>query len=150
MSIKSSTHKGVGFNELRFEDQAGQEELFLHAQKDMNTVVLNNRSTSVNVDHSENVGRDQTQVVQRNQTVSVQGDQVTEIQGQQTITVTKNRSTVVNEAETLNVKGNITLQSLEGSIQIGTRSGYILITQDGDINIVGKNIVLNGTRIDLN
>ncbi|RAT16528.1 type VI secretion protein VgrG [Lonsdalea populi] len=150
MSIKSATHKGVGFNELRFEDQAGQEELFLHAQKDMNTVVLNNRSTSVNVDHSENVGRDQTQVVQRNQTVSVQGDQVTEIQGQQTIAVTKNRSTVVNEAETLNVKNNITIQSLEGSIQIGTRSGYILITQDGNINIVGKNIVLNGTRIDLN
>ncbi|MFP1920016.1 type VI secretion system tip protein TssI/VgrG [Lonsdalea quercina] len=150
MSIKSATHKGVGFNELRFEDQAGQEELFLHAQKDMNTVVLNNRSTSVNVDHSENVGRDQTQVVQRNQTVSVQGDQVTEIQGQQTIAVTKNRSTVVNEAETLNVKNNITIQSLEGSIQIGTGSGYILITQDGNINIVGKNIVLNGTRIDLN
>ncbi|OSM96558.1 type VI secretion system Vgr family protein [Lonsdalea populi] len=150
MSIKSSTHKGVGFNELRFEDQAGQEELFLHAQKDMNTVVLNNRSTSVNVDHSENVGRDQTQVVQRNQTVSVQGDQVTEIQGQQTIAVTKNRSTVVNEAEALNVKGNITIQSLEGNIQIGTSSGYILITQSGDINIVGKNIVLNGTRIDLN
>ncbi|MFP1946581.1 type VI secretion system tip protein TssI/VgrG [Lonsdalea quercina] len=150
MSIKSATHKGVGFNELRFEDQAGQEELFLHAQKDMNTVVLNNRSTSVNVDHSENIGRDQTQVVQRNQTVSVQGDQVTEIQGQQTIAVTKNRSTVVNEAETLNVKNNITIQSLEGSIQIGTGSGYILITQDGNINIVGKNIVLNGTRIDLN
>ncbi|MGK4330124.1 type VI secretion system tip protein VgrG [Lonsdalea quercina] len=150
MSIKSATHKGVGFNELRFEDQAGQEELFLHAQKDMNTVVLNNRSTSVNVDHSENIGRDQTQVVQRNQTVSVQGDQVTEIQGQQTIAVTKNRSTVVNEAESLHVKNNITIQSLEGSIQIGTGSGYILITQDGNINIVGKNIVLNGTRIDLN
>ncbi|WP_305852627.1 type VI secretion system tip protein VgrG [Pectobacterium sp. PL64] len=56
-SLRTSTHKGEGFNELRFEDQAGQEEVFIHAQKDMNTVVLNNRSTSVNANHSENVGR---------------------------------------------------------------------------------------------
>ncbi|MCI4175353.1 type VI secretion system tip protein VgrG, partial [Dickeya dianthicola] len=68
-SLRTRTHKGAGFNELRFEDQAGQEEVFIHAQKDMNTVVLNNRSTAVNASHSENVGGDQTVVVQHNQTV---------------------------------------------------------------------------------
>ncbi len=88
-SLRTNTHKGAGFNELRFEDQAGQEEVFIHAQKDMNTVVLNNRSTSVNANHSENVGGDQTVVVQHNQTVSVKENQVTEIQGEQTVAVTK-------------------------------------------------------------
>ncbi|MCU1743164.1 type VI secretion system tip protein TssI/VgrG, partial [Pseudomonas sp. 20P_3.2_Bac5] len=31
MTLKSQTHKGDGFNELRFEDEAGQEEVFIHA-----------------------------------------------------------------------------------------------------------------------
>ncbi len=35
-TFKTCTHKGEGFNELRFEDQAGQEEVYIHAQRDMN------------------------------------------------------------------------------------------------------------------
>ncbi|MBN3343043.1 type VI secretion system tip protein VgrG, partial [Pectobacterium brasiliense] len=98
-SLRTSTHKGAGFNELRFEDQAGQEEVFIHAQKDMNTVVLNNRSTTVTADHTESVGG--------NQAVSVVKDQSTEIQGQQSIAVTKNRNTVVDDNDSLQVKNNI-------------------------------------------
>ncbi|NPE56023.1 type VI secretion system tip protein VgrG, partial [Dickeya dadantii] len=100
-SLRTSTHKGAGFNELRFEDQTGQEEVFIHAQKDMNTVVLNNRSTAVNASHTENVGGDQTVVVQHNQTVSVKENQVTEIQGEQTVAVTQNRHTTVDDNESL-------------------------------------------------
>ncbi|WKV51496.1 type VI secretion system Vgr family protein [Dickeya fangzhongdai] len=149
-SLRTSTHKGAGFNELRFEDQAGQEEVFIHAQKDMNTVVLNNRSTSVNASHSENVGGDQTVVVQHNQTVSVTENQVTEIQGEQTVAVTKNRHTTVNDNESLQVKNNIAIQSQSGDILIATAGGFIAIDSEGNISITGKGLVLNGTRIDLN
>ncbi|WES90297.1 type VI secretion system Vgr family protein [Dickeya fangzhongdai] len=149
-SLRTSTHKGAGFNELRFEDQAGQEEVFIHAQKDMNTVVLNNRSTSVNANHSENVGGDQTVVVQHNQTVSVKENQVTEIQGEQTVAVTQNRHTTVDDNESLQVKNNIAIQSQSGDILIATAGGYIAIDKDGNIAITGKGLVLNGTRIDLN
>ncbi|MCV9879827.1 type VI secretion system Vgr family protein [Brenneria izbisi] len=149
-TLRTTTHKGSGFNELRFEDQAGQEEVFIHAQKDMNTVVLNNRSTAVNVDHSENIGQDQTISVQRNQTVSVIQDQVTEIQGQQTIAVTGNRNTTVDDNNSLQVKNNIAIQSQAGEILIATAGGYISIDNAGNINITGNSIVMNGTRIDLN
>ncbi|UJR62365.1 type VI secretion system tip protein VgrG [Dickeya zeae] len=149
-SLRTSTHKGAGFNELRFEDQAGQEEVFIHAQKDMNTVVLNNRSTSVNASHTENVGGDQTVVVQHNQTVSVKENQVTEIQGEQTVAVTKNRHTTVDDNESLQVKNNIAIQSQSGDILIATAGGFIAIDKDGNISITGKGLVLNGTRIDLN
>ncbi|WP_350313054.1 type VI secretion system tip protein VgrG [Dickeya fangzhongdai] len=149
-SLRTSTHKGAGFNELRFEDQAGQEEVFIHAQKDMNTVVLNNRSTAVNASHTENVGGDQTVVVQHNQTVSVKENQVTEIQGEQTVAVTKNRNTTVNDNESLQVKNNIAIQSQSGDILIATAGGFIAIDKDGNISITGKGLVLNGTRIDLN
>ncbi|WP_265453396.1 type VI secretion system tip protein VgrG [Aeromonas salmonicida] len=150
MSLRSNTHKGKGFNELRFEDKAGQEEVFIHAQHDMNTVVLNNRSTSVNANHGEQVGGSQTVAVQGNQTVSVKLDQVTEVQGEQTIAVTKNRSTMVNDNESLQVKNNIAIQSQDGDILIATAGGYIAIDKDGNISITGKGLVLNGTRIDLN
>ncbi|UCZ75714.1 type VI secretion system tip protein VgrG [Dickeya zeae] len=149
-SLRTSTHKGAGFNELRFEDQAGQEEVFIHAQKDMNTVVLNNRSTAVNASHTENVGGDQTVVVQHNQTVSVKENQVTEIQGEQTVAVTKNRHTTVDDNESLQVKNNIAIQSQSGDILIATAGGFIAIDKDGNISITGKGLVLNGTRIDLN
>ncbi|WP_038914202.1 type VI secretion system tip protein VgrG [Dickeya zeae] len=157
-SLRTSTHKGAGFNELRFEDQAGQEEVFIHAQKDMNTVVLNNRNTAVNASHTENVGGDQTVVVQHNQTVvvqhnqtvSVKENQVTEIQGEQTVAVTQNRHTTVDDNESLQVKNNIAIQSQSGDILIATAGGFIAIDKDGNISITGKGLVLNGTRIDLN
>ncbi|MEI7352038.1 type VI secretion system tip protein VgrG, partial [Pectobacterium parmentieri] len=141
-SLRTSTHKGAGFNELRFEDQAGQEEVFIHAQKDMNTVVLNNRSTTVTADHTESVGG--------NQAVSVVKDQSTEIQGQQSIAVTKNRNTVVDDNDSLQVKNNIAIQSQKGDILIATDKGFIGIGADGVINIKGTHIVINGQQIDLN
>ncbi|PWD64446.1 type VI secretion system Vgr family protein [Pectobacterium parmentieri] len=147
-SLRTSTHKGAGFNELRFEDQSGQEEVFIHAQKDMNTVVLNNRSTTVTADHTENIGG--------NQTVSVIKDQSTEIQGQQTIAIHGNRSTVIGTEgkeeshESLQVKNNILIQSKQGGILIANSIGFLSISDEGDITIKGKTVTINGNRIDLN
>lgn len=47
-TIKSNTSKGgKGFNELRFEDKKDKEEIYLHAQKDWNTLVINDRNTTL-------------------------------------------------------------------------------------------------------
>ncbi len=76
MSIKSKSYKSQGFNELRFDDATGAEELYLHAQKDMNTKVLNDRSTDVGNDHTETVKGNQTVTVDKNQTVTVKQNQL--------------------------------------------------------------------------
>ncbi|ACT07399.1 type VI secretion system Vgr family protein [Dickeya chrysanthemi Ech1591] len=149
-SLRTSTHKGAGFNELRFEDQAGQEEVFIHAQKDMNTVVLNNRSTAVNASHTENVGGDQTVVVQHNQTFSIEQNQNTGIKGAQIISVGNGRQTSVTTTDTLTVSGDVTVVSTGGNIKLSTAGGYISIDHTGDISIVGNHLMLNGVRIDLN
>lgn len=47
MAFRSKTHKGEGFNELRFEDAKGGEGLFMHAQKDMSTTVKDNQTNMV-------------------------------------------------------------------------------------------------------
>ncbi|QXI30125.1 type VI secretion system Vgr family protein [Pseudomonas vanderleydeniana] len=59
MTIKSRTHKGQGFNELRFEDEQGQQEVFIHAEKDKNVHVKNDNTTFVGNDRSEKVGNDE-------------------------------------------------------------------------------------------
>src|SRR6056297_351937 len=40
-TFRTDTHQGTGFNELRFEDANGEEEIYVHAQKDRNTVIEN-------------------------------------------------------------------------------------------------------------
>ncbi|MCA8203725.1 type VI secretion system Vgr family protein [Burkholderia sp. AU33545] len=47
MGMRSQTHKGEGFNELRFSDVNGAQEVFLHAQKDMKTIVKDSESHTV-------------------------------------------------------------------------------------------------------
>jgi type VI secretion system secreted protein VgrG len=64
--FKTNTHKGRGFNELRFEDENGREEIFVHAQKDLNTVIEN----------------DETRWIKDDQITRVSQNQVTEIGGQ--------------------------------------------------------------------
>ncbi|EHC5874575.1 type VI secretion system tip protein VgrG, partial [Salmonella enterica subsp. enterica serovar Eastbourne] len=55
MTIKSKTHKGEGYNELRFEDEKDQEEIYVHAQKDQNIHVNHDETTFVGHDRREQV-----------------------------------------------------------------------------------------------
>lgn len=82
--IKSRSSKGGGsdnFNEIRFEDNKGQEQLFVHAEKDM--------ATEVEHDETRDVGNDRTTTIQNNETLTVkQGDQTTTLeQGNQALAI---------------------------------------------------------------
>ncbi|ENT4380365.1 type VI secretion system Vgr family protein, partial [Salmonella enterica] len=101
MTIRSKTYKGSGFNELRFEDATDQEQVYIHAQKDMDTEVLNDRSTKVRHDHTESIGNNQKITVVKGQTVSVGTKK--EGRHDQTITVANNRSITVRNDQTLKV-----------------------------------------------
>ncbi|MBC3423448.1 type VI secretion system tip protein TssI/VgrG [Pseudomonas sp. RW3S2] len=59
MTIKSQTHKGDGFNELRFEDELGRQEVFIHAERNQNNVVKHDETTQIGNDRSERVARDE-------------------------------------------------------------------------------------------
>jgi type VI secretion system secreted protein VgrG len=75
-TFKSHTHKGAGFNEFRFEDEKGREEVFLHAQKDHNTVIENDESHQIGHDRSKSVGNDQTESIGRDHRGTVGRDVV--------------------------------------------------------------------------
>uniref|UniRef100_UPI000E209F6A type VI secretion system Vgr family protein n=1 Tax=Escherichia coli TaxID=562 RepID=UPI000E209F6A len=101
MIIRSKTYKGSGFNELRFEDATGGEQVYIHAQKNMDTEVLNDRTTDVKHDHTETIGNDQKITVGLGQTVTVGKENAGG--HDQTITVAHDRSITVRNDQTLKV-----------------------------------------------
>jgi type VI secretion system secreted protein VgrG len=74
MVFRSKTYKAVGYNEFSMEDATGNEEYFMHAQKDMNTKVRNNASVRVDVNSVESVGLNKGVEVDNNMTQVVAGD----------------------------------------------------------------------------
>ena len=73
-TFKTDTHEGGGYNELRFEDQAGREEIFMHAQKDHNTIIENDETHSIGHDRAKAVGNDQSESIGHDKTISVGND----------------------------------------------------------------------------
>ncbi|MCQ6901675.1 type VI secretion system tip protein TssI/VgrG, partial [Escherichia coli] len=107
MTIRSKTYKGSGFNELRFEDATSNEQVYIHAQKNMDTEVLNDRTTDVKHDHTETIGNDQKITVVKGQTVQVG----TRKEGghDQSITVANDRRITVRNDQTLKVTNDRTV-----------------------------------------
>ncbi|WP_240651692.1 type VI secretion system tip protein TssI/VgrG, partial [Serratia microhaemolytica] len=137
MVLRSKTHKGEGYNELRFEDAKGMEGLFLHAQRDMTTQVRNNRVTEVGANHIEKVQQNQQIEIGQhyhftahgNHTLTVQGDQRTEINGQQ-------QRTVQQLLELASARG----------IRLESGASALELHADGRISLRGKNFNLYATH----
>ncbi|EHH4259069.1 type VI secretion system tip protein VgrG [Escherichia coli] len=87
MTIRSKTYKGSGFNELKFDDATGKEQVYIHAQKNMNTEVLNNRTTDVINNHAETIGNNQMIAVTNNQIQTLGVNQIETVGSNQIINV---------------------------------------------------------------
>lgn len=108
-TIKSeSSPGGDGFNELRFEDAAGVEEIYVHAQKDYNEEVLNDHNTTVGHDQTNTVDNDQTNTIHNNQTEVVDVDQDMTVGGNRTVHVKGDFEETVDGTETRTVTGDVT------------------------------------------
>ncbi|CAQ89485.1 type VI secretion system Vgr family protein [Escherichia fergusonii] len=130
MAIRSKTYKGSGYNELMFEDRTGQELLSMHAQKDMSTVVLNHRVTTVGANHVESV----TGV----QTIDVQAGQAIKVHASHDQKVKAMHNTLVGENKVELVAGKYLMNSAS-EVTIACGDAAITLTQDGNINWYCKN-----------
>ena len=106
MTIKSKTHKGNGFNELRFEDEKGQEEIFLHAEKDLNHIVNHDETSQIGNNRTEHVSRDETVYISNNRTETVGQEEDLTINRDQTRSIGRNRITKIGQDALLNVNNN--------------------------------------------
>ena len=116
----NSSPGGSGSNELRFEDAAGSEEVYLHAQKDYTIAVENDKNQTVGRDEKLKVGRDRTLLVQGNQGHQVDGNDDLQVKGNQTISVSGTRTTTISGNDTQTIGGDRTVSvGVAHSLSVG-------------------------------
>jgi type VI secretion system secreted protein VgrG len=113
-TLRSASSPGAdGSNELRFEDAAGQEQVYLHAQRDLSIVVENdethrvggNEQLTVTKDRTRNVGGSQSLQVAQNDTSTVGGSQTLQVGGNRTTTVGAAHVETVGADQSVHVGG---------------------------------------------
>ncbi len=137
-TLKSnSSPGGGGSNELRFEDMAGGEEIYQHAQKDWNVVTEHDKTQrtghdetlSIGHDRSKDVTHDQREHVGHDKTIAVDNDHTERIGHNCAITIgahhiesvgasrqediTENASLDIGGNSTTEVRGNLSLTVLQ-------------------------------------
>ncbi len=98
--IKSrSTKEGSAdnFNEIRFEDKKGEEQVLIHAER--------NQDIEVEKDETHWVGQDRSKTIDRNETTHVKGDRTETVDKEETITISGNRTETVTKNETISITG---------------------------------------------
>ncbi|EFH7300966.1 type VI secretion system tip protein VgrG, partial [Escherichia coli] len=150
MTIRSKTYMGSGFNELKFDDATGRELVYIHAQKNMDTEVLNDRTTTVKHDHRETVKNDQTVTIQEgNRLLTVEkGHKITGVlKGSLSEDVFQDRGTIAGSVhvDAVNNGGEgdgIQAYTAIKEILLAVEESKIALTPDGIQLQVGESTVI--------
>ncbi|HFK5222736.1 TPA: type VI secretion system tip protein TssI/VgrG, partial [Escherichia coli] len=150
MTIRSKTYMGSGFNELKFDDATVREQVYIHAQKNMDTEVLNDRTTTVKHDHRETVKNDQTVTIQEgNRLLTVEkGHKITGVlKGSLSEDVFQDRGTIAGSVhvDAVNNGGEgdgIQAYTAIKEILLAVEESKIALTPDGIQLQVGESTVI--------
>lgn len=154
-TIKTNTSKGgAGYNEFRFEDKKDAEEIYLQAQKDMNVLIKNSRTTTINeADDTLTLdkGNRSTTITKGNDTLTItEGDRTLSIaKGKETHGVKGTRAITVEGAETKTNKDKVTW-TVSGDFSLKV-DGNITIEAGGSVTVKSGTAmnVQSGTAMDL-
>lgn len=172
-----STKNGTpqNYNELRFDDKKGEEQILVHAEKDLDVEVENDHTITVGHDRSKSVGNNQSESVAKNKTIDVGENHSESIGKDMTLSVGKNVSVDIGENHTQSIGknmrisvGNDLAETVSGQytesvtkeyglkaktitmqaddqITLKTGSASIVMKKNGDITISGANINVKGS-----
>jgi len=122
LSRSSKGGSGANANALRFEDKKGSEQVWLHAEKNMDREVENDDSLDVGHDQTETIGHDRTVLVKNHEKLTVEhgrevyvnadgekhlvvGTRTVEVKGHEERKVTEGRKTEITGTMEEYVKG---------------------------------------------
>ncbi|MFP4275893.1 MAG: type VI secretion system Vgr family protein [Wenzhouxiangella sp.] len=150
--VKTRSSKGgttSNFNEIRFEDKKGAEELNIHAEKDMKVEVENDRTEKVGNDERVTIQRDRHHTIENDDARTVKGKDTEEIAGQQKVTIDGGRNFKVKQSEIRDV-GMSQTENI-GLFWKKDVTGNIDITSAGNINIIagGNAVVSDSNHVDI-
>jgi type VI secretion system secreted protein VgrG len=110
--IKTRSTKGGGpdnFNEIRFEDLKGSEQVFIHAEK--------NQDIEVENDETHWVGHDRTKTIDHDEKSHIKHDRIRQVDNDETITVNRDRSETVHRHKTIQIDGNHS-ENVDGAMSV--------------------------------
>jgi type VI secretion system secreted protein VgrG len=147
--IKSrSTKEGSAenFNEIRFEDKKGEEQLFIHAEKNQDIEVEKNETHWVGVDRTKTIDHDETTHVKNNRTEAVDKEESITIGGNRTESVAKNETISIDGSRTETVAKDESITIEGGRTESVTKDESITINggrtesvaKDESVSIAGK------------
>jgi type VI secretion system secreted protein VgrG len=135
----TKSYKEKGYNEIRINDKTKEEEIFIHAQKDINYLIENSVTETLN-EGSKNLTLESKKDPVENSILIKKGDnKLTINEGNYTITLDKgNQSITLKEGnQTIKLsKGNASYE-VEGNFTIKA-TGNIKIESDGTIDFLSK------------
>ncbi|MGH8548401.1 MAG: type VI secretion system Vgr family protein [Methylococcales bacterium] len=131
------------FNELRFEDRQGKEQIYLHAEKNFDQVTENNHTLKIGFDKSD--PGDLTVDIYKNRSTTIdQGNDTLTIKtGDQAVTLDKG-----NQAITLS-RGNHTLKIAAGKSTVEAMQSIELKVGSNSIKIDQSGITIKGIMIKI-
>jgi type VI secretion system secreted protein VgrG len=147
---KSNSSKGGGgFNEIRFEDKSGSEQIFLHGQRNQDIRIKN--------DQMEWIGNDTHLIVKKDQLEQVEGDKHQKVKGDHNQQVDGTVSLKVGQ----DIQEKVGMKyALEAGMEIHLKSGTNLVIESGAtltlkvggnfININPAGIFVQGTMVMIN
>ncbi|WP_158586884.1 type VI secretion system Vgr family protein [Aurantiacibacter zhengii] len=137
-------------NELRFEDKGGKEEVFLHAERDMNIRVRFDTSTHIGHDEELKVGHDRSRYVKNDEKVEIDGNREYTLEKNEENTYTSgNRTTTVKQGnDKLTVTmGNIETKASAGKIKIEAMQQIELVVGMTKLTLTPTGATLSSTMI---
>lgn len=148
-TIKSNSSKGGGgFNEIRFEDKKGDEEIYIHGEKDETIVIENDKVQTVGHDESLSVGNDRSKEVGRDEKISVTRDETISIGRNLKLSVGKDRTESIegNHTETIGKDMSLSIEKMR-SMKVGKT--YQVDIGEDHIEKVKKDYALGAKKITL-
>ncbi|WP_275724357.1 type VI secretion system Vgr family protein [Vibrio furnissii] len=147
--LRTETHQGQGYNELSFEDQAGSEQIYLHAQKDFDGLIENDHTSVIQHDKHLTVENDRFTQIKNNQHLTVGGESRESVTGNRTLMVegslhVKTGSVWVNESGTeVHIKAGQKVV-IEAGSEITVKAGGSFVKVDpAGVHLSGAGVNLN-------
>ncbi|OBX35995.1 phage-related baseplate assembly protein [Halomonas elongata] len=147
--LRTQTHQGEGFNELRFEDQHDQEQIWVHAQKDLELLTENDRTEEIRRDSHLAVKRDRVSELDRDDHLTVHGERRTQIDGDDHLNVGQTRHEKIGRAQLVEAGSEVHHKAgmkvvVEAGAEITLKAGGSFLKLDP------SGVTINGPSVKIN
>ncbi len=139
-------------NELRFEDMGGKEEVFLHAERNMNIRVRFDSSRHVGHDEDHKVGHDRQRYVKNDEKVTIDGNRTYTLKKNEKNTISQgNRTTSIDKGnDQLTIgSGNMSIKVSKGKIEIEAMQSIELKVGQTSLKLTPTQATLSSTMIKI-